>query len=438
MKAFSLLAAALAMTAVLAGCSDKATQETVVVRPEEITERDVARIESLAAAFPSRYSFPGMALLPPVLGLYFNGTLSPGTGSTGIEFPNDDGPLDYGGHIEPFDLSSHVPVGQPVEVRATLKWWGDPGSSGDIDIWVDVPGTRDALDSGRYDETMNWNIVTKQRIVNTVHLDGLPFELGLQVNNGRIAHPDGMRYSLRVDLYFVEGVLPPGAAYAIRVPPNATGLILKTDRVTGDEHVDVSVLLIGPDDRLVRHILHNDIGVDTLFIPVPGAGEYVVYAHHMHGGFVRLESEVPNPDFTARRIEVTSTDIVLHQGTPAPGTFAESGLGGNTWGAEGTFEVGPGFPLDLVPFVRSSAGAVQAAINVSSTAGWVATAYVCNPTAGTAPPLCAGAQDERGRVGASLRVRSDHSHLATGTHTFGVATASPDVTLGVTVLGYKR
>lgn len=434
-----LLAVLLLTSAALAGCTGDKKEATEAILPEEITERDLQRIDNLASRFPTRYSFPDMLPLPPLEGLFFNGTFGPGTAATGIEVPNDDGPVDYGGHIEHFDLSGHVPVGQPVEVRINLKWWGDPGTSADLDIWADMPGTRDALNPERYDESMNWNIINKQRVVDAVHLDGQPFEVGIQVNNARILHPDGVDYSLRVDLYFVDGVLAPGVPYAIQVPDNATGLVFKTDRVIGDEHVDVSFLLIGPDDQLLRHLQHNDIGVDTLFLPVKQGGEHIVYAHHMHGGFVRLESEVPNPDFLARRLTATATDVELLSGTPAPGTYAEAGLGGNTWGAEGTFDVGPGFPLDLLPFVRSATGSVQAAINVSSPAGWLATAFTCN-SAGVdeAPPYCAGFEDAGGRVGSAAQVRSDRSNLATGAHHYGAVANSAGVTLGVTVIGYTR
>lgn len=435
-----LLALTLTGALALAGCGGKEKVEQQIILPDEITEQDIERLSNLASQFPTLYAFPDMEALPPVLGLYFNGTLAPGTGSTGIEVPNDDGPLDYGGHLERFDLAGNVPVGQPVEVRAFLKWWGDPGTSADLDIWADMPGTRDALNPERFDESMNFNIINKQRVVDAVHLEGQPFELGIQVNNGRIVHPDGVKYSLRVDLFFVDGVLAPGAPYAIQVPENATGLVLKTERVTGDEHVDVSFLLIGPDDQLVRHLQHNDIGVDTLFLPVRQPGEHIVYSHHMHGGFVRLESEVPNPEFQARRLGMASTEFELYAtGAPAPGTYAESGLGGNTWGAEGTFEVGPGFPLDIEPFIRSTAGAVGSAINVTSPTGWLATAFTCSERAvEEAPPYCVGHEDESGRIGATTNVRHDRSHLAAGSHSYGVVTGSAGVTLGVTVLSYVR
>jgi hypothetical protein len=437
MSAQRLLVVALVAAVALAGCSGKKKEAAPVVLPDEITEQDIERIGNLASKFPTQFSFPGQELLEPVLH-WINGTLQPGTGSGGIELPNDDGPVDYNGDVIVFDVSDKVPVGQPVEVRINLKYWGDPGRSADADIWVDMPGSHGALNPEQYDESINWNIVNKARVVDSVHLEGQPFAVGLQVNNGKILDPSGgVPYAMAVEFNFAKDVLAPGAAYAITVPDNATGLVFKTDRVTGDEHVDVSFLLIGPDDKLVRHLQHNDIGVDTLFLPVKQGGEYVVYSHSMHGGFVRLESEVPNEHFMARLLTTTEAETVLHSDVPAPGTYAESGVAGNTWGAEGTFDVA-GFPLDIVPFIRSTAGSVNAAINVTSSAGWVATAFTCNWVDDQAPPYCAGFQDDSGRVGSEVDVRTDRSHLAPGAYTYGVVAENAGVQLGVTILSYTR
>lgn len=433
----AVVALVLAGSIALAGCGAKEEAKQQVILPDDITEQDIERLSTLASRFPTQFSFPGQQALEPLLH-WINGTLAPLTGSTGVELPNDDGPIDYGGDILVFDVSDKVPVGQPVEVRINLKYWADPGRAADIDIWVDMPGSKGAVNPHQFDESNNWNIVNKARVVNSVHLEGKPFAVGLQVNNGRILDPSGsLPYAMAVEFNYAKDVLAPGAPYAIQVPDNATGLVFKTERVTGDEHVEVSVLLIGPDDQLVRSLQHNDIGVDTLFLPVKQGGEHIVYSHEMHGGFVRLESEVPNEGFMARLLASTETETVLHSDLPAPGTFAESGLAGNSWGAEGSFDLA-GFPLDVVPFIRSDAGAVNAAINVSSAAGWVATAFTCNSIVEEAPPYCLGIEDERGRVGSEVDVRRDRSRLAPGTYTYGVVAVNPGVKLGVTVIGYSR
>ena len=446
----ALLVVAVVLAVSLAGCSGgKKKAEPELVLPEEITQRDLERLENLVSTDPTLFGFPGQAALPPVLDLWFNGTLAPGTGSGGIELPNDDGPVDYGAEIVPFDLATHVPVGQPVEVRAVLKWWGDPGTSADIDIWADMPGTKGADDPKRYDESLNWNVINKQRVLNAVHVEGQPFQVGLQVTNGRIVHPDGVDYAMRVELHFVQDVLAPGVPYAIQVPDNSSILVVDTERVVGDEHVDLEMVLIGPDDRLVRHLVHNDIGVETLSLTVPGGGEYVVYAHSMHGGFLRIEAQVPNPDFMARPLALTVEEKVLFAGPqPAPGTYAEQGqgsgvqTGSNTFGETGSFDVGPAFPLDLVPFMRAEAGPADVALNVTSPNGWYGTGYSCRamkaPNLTQRVPYCASYQDDGGRVGSPLMQVYDRGTITTGTYTYGLVANGPGVTLGVQVIGYTR
>lgn len=433
MRAIAIAPVLLVLTLALAGCSGgKKQAELESLIPDEITQQDLERVEKLTSSFPTRYSFPSQAALPPVLDLWFNGTLDPGTGGTGIEMPNDDGPLDYGGAIVPFDLTPYVPVGQPVEIRIFLKWSGDPGASADLDIWADVPGTSGAVEPKRYDESLNWNIVNKQRIVNSAPIEGMPFQIGLQVNNGRIYHPDGMDYAIRVELHFASGVLAPGAAYAIQVPENATGIIMETESVFGDEHVDSEFLLIGPDDRLVSHVKHNDIGTETLFLSVPKGGEYIVYAHSMHGGFVRFESEIPNPDAVARLVTTTVEERTLYAGpAPAPGTYAEQSVNGNrvgsnTYGEEGTFDIGPGFPLDIIPFI-SAESPTDAAINITGAAGWLATTYMTGTY-----------EDERGRAGPLPQSRFDRSVLDIGTYSYGVVANGPGVAIGVEIISYTR
>jgi hypothetical protein len=450
------LAVAVALAVALSGCSGggKKKQDDTFVLPEEITQQDITRLENLASIYPTAFHFPDQNPLPPVLDIFFNGTLAPGTASDSAEFPNGDGPVDYNAAIIPFDLAEHVPVGQPVEVRVVLKWSGDPGASADLDIWSDMPGVPATEEAKRFDESMNWNIVYKQRVMNAVHLDGAPFQVGLKVTNGHIVHPDGVDYSLRVDLHFVANVLAPGAAYAITVPENSTILVVDTERVIGDEHVDLEMLLIGPKDQLVRHLLHNDIGQETLSLTVPGGGEYIVYAQSMHGGFLRLEAQVPHPDFMARPIETAWQDIVLHAGPePAPGTYAEQGsgspaaTGSNSFGAEESFDVGPGFPLDIVPFMQASAGPVDVAINITSPRGWYATGYSCsnlpvpqalNNQPVRSAPYCSTFGDERGRIGTPLLQRYDRSMIDVGTYNAGLVANGPGATLGVSVLTYTR
>lgn len=431
MKRAGLIAGAVVLALLLSGCngsSKKKPQE--VVLPEDITTEDIDRLSELASKYPTRFAFEGQSELAPQVE-WFNGTLAPGTGSGGVELPNDDGSLDYGGDIVAFDVADKVPVGQPVEIRMILKWWGDPGRAADLDIWVDVPGESGAVDSGRYDESFNWNIANKIRVVDTVHLEGQPLKVGLQVNNGRIFDPqEGVPYALQVSFYFPKEVLPPGAAYALDVPSNSTFLVVNTDRVIGDEHVDVDWLLVGPNDERIYSEHWNDIGTETKSVPIRGGGEYVIYAQRMHGGFLRVESEVPNEKFTARQLTVNVEERTLQEATaPAPGTYAEqSQASSNSFGATGTFEV-TAFPLDIIPTITSQAASVDAALNITGPGGWLTTGFAKGSY-----------QDERGRVGAlpTIRVAEGHRTLSAGSYSYGVVSNSAGTALGVKILTFTR
>lgn len=421
----------LVLSLALSGCSGgKKKAPPEIILPDNITTEDIDRLSTLASKYPTSFSFAGQETLEPITH-WINETLDAGTGATGVELPTDDGSVDYGGEIVAFDVSDKVPAGQPAEVRITLKWWGDPGRSADLDIWVDMPGDGGALDSGRFDESMNWNIINKIRVVDSVHLEGQPFMVGVQVNNGRIFDPQStVPFSLKVEFYFVKDVLPPGAPYAINVPDNATLLIVNTERVIGDEHVDLDFVVVGPDDKRVHSMHWNDIASETTSIPVRGGGEYVVYAQRMHGGFLRFETDVPNEDFVARQLELTVDERMLLEATPSPGTYAEqSAASSNTFGTQGTFDVGPGFPLDVIPVLTSTAASVDAAINITGPNGWLTTGFARGSYS-----------DERGRVGAVPIIRTVEGRItmSEGTYGYGIVSNSAGTSLGVKILSYTR
>ena len=120
---------------------------------------------------------------------------------------------------------------------------------------------------------------------------------------------------------------------------------------------------------------------------------------------------------------------VLYAGpAPSPGTYSEQGVGGsNTFGTTGTFEVGPTAPLDIIPFLQTTAGAVDAAINVTSPSGWTTTAFARSAY-----------EDERGRAGTPPTIRYDRTTLEAGSYTFGVVSNGAGMSLGVRILSYTR
>lgn len=428
MKAFVL--AAIMSAVVLAGCfggDEKGSDFTLDDVPQEITKNDLDRIEAeVLEQDPRRFAFPGQELLQNVT-LLFEDTLGMAAG-VGAELPNDNGYADLGGEVVAFDLAEHVPADQPVEVRMKLKWWGNPGASADMDIWTDVPGHNDAYDANQFDESMNWNIVTKERVVNTVHLEGEPFQVGFQVQNGKILHPDGVDYQFEVQIYFAKDVIVPGVPYELTLPPTATGFIFESVPLAGSEHIDSEFVVIGPDDQLVRHIKHNDIATETLFIATPQTGPHVVYAQNMHGGFLRVETDAPNPDFEVRRLEriVAETNV-------AQDAIVEPGAG-ETGGTTGSFDAPATFPVDVYAYARPSgttgAGAAGSVIlNITSALGHVS---MVDATAW-------GDSDALGRLGLRQTEVHDKSNLAAGTYNWRLTgNGGLGIEVGYGVVTYGR
>lgn len=336
-----LLASVLLATA-LAGCADEPPEEEVVI-PGSISEEQVQELEERALEqFPRVVEFPNMEALEPVTGI-FEGTLGQFAGA-GVEWPDDDGNVKAGGETLTFDMSEFVPENQPVEMRLKLKWWGDPGASVDLDIFVDVPGEQDSYDGTSDDESFNWNIVTKFRVVNTVHKAGENLLVGMELQNGKIVHPDGVRYELHYELHFPGNVLAPGIPYVVNVPEGATSLILESEPLVGDEHITSDLVIFAPDDTLVQYVHHNDIATETLRVAVSRPGDYVLYAQHYHGGFLRIETDVQNPNWQARALEpIVVEEVAVSGAAPAP-----SGRP-----ASGSIDIG-GPILDIDGWIRNS------------------------------------------------------------------------------------
>lgn len=421
MKGLSWTLAVTMVAVALSGCADGGAQEDTLeeTAPEEIGQQRVDQVEAdVGARFPRGFSFPGQEALEMVR-IFINETLGPGTGTTSPEVPDDTGPIEGNPSYIVHDVSEHVPVGQPVEMSIKLKWWGNPGAAGDLDIYINVPGTHDAYDGDSFDESNNWNIVTKFRVVNTVHVEGAPFEVGVQTSNGRIIHPDGMDYSLRVDFAFAEDVLAPGIAYGVTVPQNASRLVFESEPVLGDEHVTGEFMVLDPQDRLLSHFLYDDIGQDTRIVNARMPGEYVMYAPHLRGGFLKVSTDVPNPDFEARILAMEEREEALAEGVLAPA------------GSSGSFEA-DGFPLEMHAWIRETAAAGaagQAILNLTSPDGWVTTTQVTGNVEG----------DTVGRIGDRYASHYDNSNLASGTWGWSVeGSAAAGLDAGYRYVTYTR
>lgn len=345
------LMALLLLGSALSGCfggppPQAATTENLDA--EEISQEAEQRFEELTQVIPSNYTFPGQELLEPVT-IWLNDTID-STANAAIENPADDGGFQFQTLLKTTDFSAQIPVGQAVEVHVTLYWSGNPGQSVDLDIYTDLPGAKGAYDPSQGQE-MNWNRPVKRHVVNTVGVANQPHLIGVEVTNGRIAPGQTVPYTLQVQFDYAKDVLTPYHPWAFTVPEGATGIVLKSVKITGDEHIRSDFAIISPQDELVAYQEYDDIAIPTesVFIPLRQPGEYIFYAYSMVGGFLSLKADAPVPARQARFLPLVDEVTVDFNQPLAPGIVGHNlVLGGTGTALDGT-------PVETPPAVGRTA-----------------------------------------------------------------------------------
>jgi hypothetical protein len=437
------LALALALAvALLAGCLGKAP--TTEVRSAAQQQADSLlgkegqdKLADAATPASKAFLFPLQQLLPPA-NVTLKATVGPDS-MGGYEAENDEGGIDYNTKVTMYDLAKYVPVGQAAEITVKLYWDASEANSADIDIVSDVPGNHTSY-SGE-SETLNWNYAVKEMVLDTVGVQGEDMKVGVQVASAIVSK--GFEYRLDVGFVYPKDVLTPYHAWGLVVPQGANGIVFSSEKAGGDDHVTSQFLLLGPDDQPVAMVDYNDISIPTqsIFVPVKGPGEYVFYAHSMHGGFLRAKADVPVQDAVARELALV-TKTVADAASPTPGVAGHDYMNGSAAGgvmphddAGGstiTFAPEGPFPLEVTPYVKGQV-TTMAKIRLSSPLGVVAERTVIGRY-----------QDDRGTLGYT----SDHeqteddwhdwSKLARGTWKAEVVDDAPSVEIGHVVLTYQR
>lgn len=390
-----------------------------------------------AAIIPKNYTFPGQDLLPPAIFEHVGEITTAANGA--VEAEKDEGGFERNTFVEMQDISALMPPGQPVELVIDLVWDASEANSADLDIAVDVPGTKTTYSPTS--ETFNWNLAVKTIVVNTVGVEGMPALVGVQAAGGVVSQ--GFEYTLTVKATYVEDVLTPYHAWAFDLPADASGIIIESDKAGGEEHVAAQFVVIDPEDNLVAFVDFNDIDIPTesLFIPTSRAGTYVFYAYHMHGGFFRIKTDVPNQENGARQLALVETKVV-DSASPSPGVAGKDLFNGSA--AQNTMpaaDVNPtvipfttegGFPLRVTGYITGPA-TTQAKITLKSPLGTVHTLT-----------SILRAEDEGGSVGytsqheGSPNNQLDWKNIQRGSWTAEIVNTSPGVEIGHTVLTYTR
>ncbi|HEV8359827.1 MAG TPA: hypothetical protein VGR28_05150 [Candidatus Thermoplasmatota archaeon] len=452
MKAAAALLALLTASVAVTGCFGAAKQEAVTptnLNAKEITNDTSKRFEELTQVIPSNYTFPGQRVLEHVL-TWYNDTIDT-TADTAFETPQDDGGMNFTTILKTMDVSSFIPPRQPAEVHITLWWSGNPGQSADLDIFTVLPGDSGAYDPGTGQE-MNWNIPVKRRVVDTVGVEGHPMLVGVQATNGRIAPGSAVDFHVQIEFDYTSDVLTAYHPYAFTVPEGATGLVLHSEKITGDEHIDADFVVIGPDDNPISYQTYNDIAIPTesVFIPTRGPGEYVFYAYHMNGGFLSMKADAPVPVRDVRILPLKEESTVDFSNPLAPGVAEHNltvatglvgppvdGLNVATPYQEGTqaanFNVEDTFPLRIHGFFAGNPTlAGDAEVRILNANG-----IVYDAVRGLRADL--GDQGSLGWSGdAPPWATVDYSLLAKGAYTVSVVADGYTGQIGHTILTYER
>lgn len=442
MKAPLVLLLALATT--LTGCMgifgddlDTATvDEQQRIADDVLGEAGRDKLVDAAAIVPKNYSFAQQALLPPVTVQVKGGVAADANG--GYEAERDEGGIDYNTQVQWQDVSNLLPPGQPAELVLKLTWDASEANSADLDIAIDVPGTRTTYSA--VSETWNWNLAVKQAVVNTVGVEGQPARVGVQVASATVTQ--GFEYTLEIKATYVKDVLTPYHAWALDVPSGAGGLILESEKAGGDEHLVAEFVVVDPDDNLVAFVAFDDLNIPTqsVFVPTSRTGTYVFYAHSMHGGFLRVKADVPLGDAAARTLPLVVTEVVDLTG-PAPGVAAKDVFNGSA--AQGvlpkddvaptkvTFSPEGPFPLRVEAFVRGQVVGMTK-VTLKSPLGVVDQMTVIGRY-----------EDERGSLGYTSRHEGPDNvaswkNVQKGQWSADIVNDSPAVEVGHVVTTYQR
>lgn len=408
---------------------------------QSVDEETRQEIESQSSGQFRDFTIPGQEDLADTI-LWFNGTLDTGQAAAAWEDRNDRSGTNYNTPIETEDISDVLPDGQPAELKIKMWYFPGPGSSGDLDVYVDVPGTQTEFSATDCD-AFSWKICVEERTVNTVGKSDATTEVGVQKANGRTA--ETMEYFMKVDVFYEKDVITPGQAYAFDVPENATGIIVESAKAGGGEHVRTDFVVIGPDDELVEYVEYDDIAIPTesKLISVDETGEYVLYPIEMTGGFLSVEANTPVPQENrdARVLDLVEESVTDASG-PEPGTgetcipsATTTGCQQNTtWNGGGTsaFSVDGAFPLEITTWINEEGSPdanLDAEIQVHSDNGLVHRSK-----------KVVQYEDERGTIGSSrdeLTTHSDWSNLAKGDYEVQYV-IDGSASVGHTVVTYQR
>lgn len=291
------------------------------------------------AATPAAHAVPGAPLVDGMAAAWNYTTPDPG----GLPYARDytgtltaqqaaNGGVPFGAAAPQFqtccyfsmlDAPDLLAPDQLVSIRVTLSWTNTPTDHAGLDAALCVPWHCIDFNRGADESTVageHQDVLTRVTSGRQDFLDqGLAYQVGVRFTNAVV--PDGLPYSIHVELLPVGGGLSPGDAYLLQVPDGAN-LTAQLSAPLADGDGSIGLMVYGANDRPLRWFELNGKDGQVFPLDLPG-GAYVVSVLDYDHAFVRLRADREPGSLALKPLqqEVGQVDLVqvadsqAHEGT---------------------------------------------------------------------------------------------------------------------------
>jgi hypothetical protein len=221
------------------------------------------------------------------------------------------------------DASDLLAPDQLVSIRVTLSWTNTQADHAGLDAALCVPwhcidfnrGDDESMQEGPHQDVLALVTSGRQDFLD----QGLAYQVGARFTNAVV--PDGLPYSIHVELVPVGGGLAPGDAYVVQVAQGANLTArLAAPMAAGDG--SVGLMAYGANERPFRWFALSGKDGQEFPLDLPG-GTYVLSVLDYDHAFLRLRSDREPASLALRPLkqELGQADLVrvpdaqAHEGT---------------------------------------------------------------------------------------------------------------------------
>jgi len=193
---------------------------------------------------------------------------------------------------------------QLVSIRVTLSWTNTQTAFAGLDAAICLPwhcvdfnrGPDESQVPGEHKDVLTRVTSGRQDFLD----QGLAYQVGVRFTNAVV--PDGLPYTIHVELIPVGGGLAPGDPYLITVPDGANvTATIAAPMADGDG--SIGLMVYGRDDRPARYLTFEGKDGDNFTVQLP-AGTYVVSVLNYDHAFLKLAVDRQPATLALKRLAV--------------------------------------------------------------------------------------------------------------------------------------